>query len=367
MQRTGSFLSPRGGGGVARPYRKIGVESTRAGPLKPRKRFDQPNSEAVFEEQFRHDRRRPRRSHQRIIGARHRRDARTIGHADVLHGCRFDHTAVPVIGTFSAPGASSCRFAPVDNTNWVGEYEIQLADSLFNTSDASRFIKVIVYGAANLYPTEYIIELNSVDFQNGVNAGITALPPAVASAAGGLLVQGTGANQITTNGAGLIEASVSAYGTGLDPEDQVWGASASSYVAGGTMGALENLIANIDTFGIIVVAPVNQSGNVSLIGGMAYLFADGNSCSFQSQSWTNIVGLTVTMFNPATSTVIATGTVRVSGAPPTLQQVTFDFTSASTTSLLATPNQRFVIRAAVAGGNFIPLASGLLLVSITNF
>lgn len=104
--------------------------------------------------------------------------------------------AVSVIGTYLAPTATKCRFIKIDDTNLPGWYEIQFAQALFGTGDASRFISGMVFGATNLAPCPFEVQLTGTNQEDTVRAGMTSLPNAAAAAANGLLTFGTGTGQI---------------------------------------------------------------------------------------------------------------------------------------------------------------------------
>ena len=95
---------------------------------------------------------------------------------------------ITTIGTYAAPTASKCRFKEVDATNLPGMYELQFAQALFGTGDASRYIISMIRGATSLAPRLIEIQLTAFDVevaiaQTGDNyarigaagAGLTAL------------------------------------------------------------------------------------------------------------------------------------------------------------------------------------------------
>jgi hypothetical protein len=120
--------------------------------------------------------------------------------------------SITTLGTYAAPTAGKARFKEVDATNHPGLYEIQLADARFAVSNAKSLI-VSINGATNAGQLDMEIELTAFDNQDGVRAGLTALPNAAAGATGGLATvdssnavkvqSGTGANQISLT-SGLV-------------------------------------------------------------------------------------------------------------------------------------------------------------------
>lgn len=73
---------------------------------------------------------------------------------------------ITTLGTYAAPTATKIRFKEYDATNWPGMYEIQFAQALIGTGDASRFITGLIFGAANVAPTPFEIELTAVNTQS---------------------------------------------------------------------------------------------------------------------------------------------------------------------------------------------------------
>jgi hypothetical protein len=68
---------------------------------------------------------------------------------------------ITTIGTYAAPTATKVRFKEIDATNWPGWYELQFAQALFGTGDASRFLSGEVFGATNLAPCPFEIQLDT--------------------------------------------------------------------------------------------------------------------------------------------------------------------------------------------------------------
>jgi hypothetical protein len=116
---------------------------------------------------------------------------------------------ITTLGTYAAPTAGKARFKEFDATNMPGWYEIHLAQAQLGTGDTSRFISGHVFGATNLAPCPFEIELTSTDNQDAVRGGMTALPNANAEAAGGLYTRGSGAGQIAQQANGQIDANLS--------------------------------------------------------------------------------------------------------------------------------------------------------------
>jgi hypothetical protein len=111
---------------------------------------------------------------------------------------------ITTIGTYAAPTATKCRFKAVDATNFPGVYEIQFADAIFDASDASRFLTVVVNEesttALHIGPCLTEIPLTAVDPQDGVHYGLTCLPNTAVTTNGSLITMGTGTAQLSCAG-----------------------------------------------------------------------------------------------------------------------------------------------------------------------
>ena len=81
------------------------------------------------------------------------------------------------LGTYTSGGivASGSR---------AGRYEIGIPDAAL--AAGARFVEVCLRGVANMHPVDIEIELDAVNYQDSVRAGLTALPNAAAGASGGL-------------------------------------------------------------------------------------------------------------------------------------------------------------------------------------
>lgn len=119
---------------------------------------------------------------------------------------------------------SSGGFKEIDATNMKGLYRLDLPNAALATAHG-RVVTVQLGGATNMAPVVLEIELTGIDNQDGVRAGMTALPNAAANAAGGLPVSTAGGLDLdemnvdieaiqtstaglTFTGAGKVDASV---------------------------------------------------------------------------------------------------------------------------------------------------------------
>lgn len=122
---------------------------------------------------------------------------------------------ITTIGTFQAPSTSSkCRFKVVDGTNMPGMYEIHFHDDAghFGAGDASKNLQIYVFEITttnlDIAPNPSEIQLTAIDLEDAVRFGLTALPNAVAEAAGGLYTRGSGAGQINQAANGQTDSNV---------------------------------------------------------------------------------------------------------------------------------------------------------------
>lgn len=87
---------------------------------------------------------------------------------------------------------SSGGFIEIDSTNMKGLYRLDLPNAALAASKG-RSVTVYLFGATNMAPCVFDLELTGWDNQDGVRGGMTALPNAAANAAGGLPVSIAGA------------------------------------------------------------------------------------------------------------------------------------------------------------------------------
>lgn len=94
--------------------------------------------------------------------------------------------ATATLGTFASGG-----FKEKDATNMPGWYEIGIPDAVLATTGSAQWATMHLKGATNMAPLPIEIQLVTVDLQDTVRAGLTALPNATAGANTGLPVVGT--------------------------------------------------------------------------------------------------------------------------------------------------------------------------------
>jgi hypothetical protein len=119
-------------------------------------------------------------------------------------------TAITLATLAAANSAySSGGFREVDATNMPGIYRLDIPDAALASGVDS--VVITLKGATNMVQVDIEIQLSSVNLQDAVRGGMTALPNANAEAAGGLFTRGTGAGQINQDANGRIDGNVVAW------------------------------------------------------------------------------------------------------------------------------------------------------------
>jgi hypothetical protein len=115
-------------------------------------------------------------------------------------------TAITLATLAAANSAySSGGFKEVDATNTPGVYRLDVPDAAIAAGAPS--VVITIKGASGAVQVSEEIQLTTVDMQDSVRAGMTALPNAAAEAAGGLYTRGTGAGQIKQTNNGEIDSN----------------------------------------------------------------------------------------------------------------------------------------------------------------
>ncbi|MCU1381981.1 MAG: hypothetical protein JWL71_678, partial [Acidobacteria bacterium] len=88
---------------------------------------------------------------------------------------------IAALGTYAAPTATKIRFKEVDATLQPGFYEVHVAQAMVGTGDASRFVGGLAFGATNMAPCPFEIQLDTNDPADvyvrigAAGAGLTAV------------------------------------------------------------------------------------------------------------------------------------------------------------------------------------------------
>ena len=112
--------------------------------------------------------------------------------------------ATATVGTFTSGGFKE------DTGGTTGSYEVGVPDAA--VASGAAWVIVEYYGVTNMLPVRIEFELDAINYQDGVRAGLTSLPNAAAEASGGLYTRGTGAGQINQDANGRINTNVTAFG-----------------------------------------------------------------------------------------------------------------------------------------------------------
>jgi hypothetical protein len=111
----------------------------------------------------------------------------------------------------------------------TGGYEFGIPDAVLASSAGVEWAEIMIYGAANMLPVKIFVELDAINYQDSVRAGLTALPNAAAGANGGLPL-GDAAGRVTIGAvaAGAIAAAAFA----ANALDAVWSTATRLLTAG---------------------------------------------------------------------------------------------------------------------------------------
>jgi hypothetical protein len=175
-------------------------------------------------------------------------------------------TAITLATLGSATAAwATGGFIAVDGTNMPGLYRLDIPDAVLASGVDEAYI--MLKGAANMEPVVIRVQLTSIDVNDAVRGGMTALPNANAEAVGGLFTRGSGAGQINQDANGRVDTNTVAIGA-----DTTSVTNLKAYT-NGTTPAPVNVTQNGGV--AIVSASGRQEVNVSHFGGTAGTFSSG--------------------------------------------------------------------------------------------
>lgn len=102
-------------------------------------------------------------------------DATTTNHT--VAGSTIE--SITTLGTYAAPTATKIRFKEIDATNLPGWYELHAAQAQTGTGDVSRFVSGMIFGATNLAPCPFEVELQAVNSQSAATfmTGVNGVAP----------------------------------------------------------------------------------------------------------------------------------------------------------------------------------------------
>lgn len=147
------------------------------------------------------------------------------------------------LGTYTSGG-----FKEVDATNMPGVYEIGIPNAAIASGNCTH---IFLRGAANMAQLPIEIELDAVDYQDGVRFGLTALPNVASGSAGALLTSGTGAAQLATTSGLVTLAGVTHTGAVIPTVSDVTTKTGYSLSAGGVQAIWDALTSALTTVGSI--------------------------------------------------------------------------------------------------------------------
>lgn len=114
--------------------------------------------------------------------------------------------SITLVTLASASAAwSSGGFVQVDATNMPGIYRLDVPNAAFATGVDG--VIITVKGASGMVQVSASFQLVSINLQDAVRGGMTALPNANAQSSGGLFTMGTGAGQINQANNGQIDVN----------------------------------------------------------------------------------------------------------------------------------------------------------------
>lgn len=169
--------------------------------------------------------------------------------------------ATMTLGTWATGG-----FVEVDSTNMPGFYEIGVPNAALATG--VDFVGMQLKGATNMAPVNIEIQLTNLNVNDGVRAGLTALPNAAADAAGGLAISDAGGLDLDT-----LNSNVSAVKTKTDSLTftQSGHVDANVLMVSNDSAAADNLEADYDGAGYAKsassIATVTTVGTVTTLSG----------------------------------------------------------------------------------------------------
>ena len=190
----------------------------------------------------------------------------------------------------------------------TGAYEVGAPNAALATG--VPWVVIRYYGAANMAPVLIYIELDAVNYQDGVHYGLTSLPNAAASASGGLPTIGTGSGQISLASGGKISEvalvdTLTTY-TGDTPQ------TGDSYARIGSTGSGLTSLAPSSTALSTATWTSALAGYLNLLGGTLV----GSTSVFSSGALANTPGfsLSQSLSSPRALDTIADSSMTVNDA-----------------------------------------------------
>lgn len=143
-------------------------------------------------------------------------DIETGGSASYVRqgAARTDLTLITLASASAAHADGG--FIEVDGTNMKGLYRCDYPDAVFATGVDQAFLSIVVASGKNAVAAPIKVEITDVDLRDAVRGGMTALPNAVADAAGGLPISDAGGLDLDTQLAATNEVTAARMGALTD-------------------------------------------------------------------------------------------------------------------------------------------------------
>lgn len=137
--------------------------------------------------------------------------------------------AAGTLGTWSSGGF-------IADGSLSGAYELGIPDAAFSSG---KWCLVRLYGAANMGRVLLEFELDAINYQDGVHAGLTAIPNAAPAATGGLPTVGTGNGQANLL-LGVVDANLKTTDPSFKYDGIAQGGAASTITLASTASTVDN-------------------------------------------------------------------------------------------------------------------------------
>jgi hypothetical protein len=199
------------------------------------------------------------------------------------------------LGTYTNSGSAGSGGGIVADGSLTGAYEFCVPDAALASAAGVNWVLVRLRGATNVVPVQVEIELDAINYQDGVRAGLSALPNANASAANGLPILDGSTHLLVYS----VNQPVTA-GTVSDKTGYSLTGSQSFNLTGNITGNLSGSVGS-------VTGPVGSvTGTVGSIAGVTF---PANFSALAIAATSGQVGIDLTNIKQATSATTLTNIV----------------------------------------------------------
>ena len=217
--------------------------------------------------------------------------------------------ASATVGTWTSGG-----WKEIDSANMPGWYEFGVPNACLATG---KYVNIHFQGAAGMVPVPVEIQLSQIDVNDGIRAGMTALPNVASGSAGAIPTTGTGANQISVDGSGKLYLS----------------GTQSFNTTGSITGNLSGSVGSVTS--AVTLSTGTGAGQILLTSGAVTV---GSVTGTPSVNVTQIAGQTVTV-NGSSNVVFPSGSVLASQTGTTAPQTEpLQFVAANSTGIQVWPS-----------------------------